>query len=96
MNRQAALDIQMNITSMSQDIRLNVTRASPEITMTIDKSVTPPETYDGPYEVQSILYDEATIPTAFKMLERDVTVLPIRIYEVSNPQGGRTVTIGTV
>jgi len=84
-NRQAALDIQ-----------LEVIRGSPDISMTIDKSVTPPKQYDGTYEPVPILYDELVLPTAHLLMTKNVRVQPITIYEVSNPKGGRTVTIGMV
>lgn len=51
--------------------------------------------YEGPYEVTP-LFDEQILETRKKSMADDVTVLAIPIYEVSNPQGGTTVTIGGI
>jgi len=49
--------------------------------------------YDGEYEM-SPDFDGATLPTTNKTLSHDITINPIRVESVSNPEGGRTVIIG--
>ena len=90
------LDIRMSITAQNQHMQIDVQRNSPSMSMIIDKSMTPPEPYEGEYTVMPILYDETVLQTAWKTLNRNVTVLPIKIHEVSNPKGGKTITIGAV
>lgn len=51
------------------------------------------KTYDGKYEVDP--FDtEQTLNTKQKFLEKDITVHPVKYYEVSNETGGSTVYIG--
>ena len=38
--------------------------------------------------------DGYSLPTADKLMLRDIIVQPIPVQKVSNPSGGRTVTIG--
>lgn len=57
----------------------------------VDKSYNP---YEGDYEVVSKLYNPQTMETQGKVMAHDTVVKPIPIYEVSNPAGGMTVTIG--
>ena len=51
------------------------------------------ETYKGEYEV---VPDKSNVflYTKNKLMEDDVTVLSVPIYEVQNPSGGQTITIG--
>ncbi len=50
--------------------------------------------YEGEIVVASTIWNEQILPTKNHVLKSDITVEPIPIYEVSNPQGGITVTIG--
>lgn len=50
-------------------------------------------TYDGPYEVTPHFFEQ-TLETNNKLMTDDVTVEIIPAHEVTNPQGGLTVTIG--
>lgn len=52
-----------------------------------------PPPYDGPYEVVPI-YEDIDLETKEKYMENNVKVHAIPVHEVSNPQGGVTVTIG--
>lgn len=52
------------------------------------------EEYDGPYEFTSALYNDQIAATQYKTMKRNVVIHPIPIFEVDNPQGGTTVTIG--
>ena len=49
--------------------------------------------YTGSYSVIPRV-DKVILPTANKTMANDVTVFQIPYAEVSNPQGGNTVTIG--
>jgi len=50
--------------------------------------------YMGPYNFIPSVYNVQTGNTAGKVMTQDVTVQKIPQYEVSNPQGGLTLTIG--
>jgi DNA/RNA endonuclease YhcR with UshA esterase domain len=50
--------------------------------------------YDGDYEVTPRINVEQILQTDGKLMQDDVTVHEITISDVSNPQGGKTVTIG--
>lgn len=52
--------------------------------------------YDGPYEAVSAVRRDTVLNTRGMAMADDVTIHPIPIYEVSNPQGGKTVTIGNI
>ena len=52
--------------------------------------------YDGPCEVTPKINAEQTLRTRDMRMPDDVTVHQITVAEVSNPQGGKTVTIGIV
>ena len=58
-------------------------------------NLTPPvhPSFDGPYEVTP-RFHEQTLKTKNKLMTDDVTVEVIPAHEVTNPQGGLTVTIG--
>lgn len=49
--------------------------------------------YEGDYEVTPRLVEQV-LPTKDKSMLDDVTVNPIGVDRVSNPSGGKTVTIG--
>lgn len=49
--------------------------------------------YEGPYEVTPHFYEQQ-LQTKSKLMTDDVTVEIIPAHEVTNPQGGLTVTIG--
>ena len=51
--------------------------------------------YNGQYEVTPS-FENKSLPTAGKLLSRDVTIYEIPVYSVSNPSGGNTVTIGEI
>ena len=51
------------------------------------------ETYGGPYTVDPI-FDPVVLETNDKIMADDVTVNAILVSRVSNPAGGKTITIG--
>ena len=53
------------------------------------------EPYDGDYEVTPKIDEATVLPTAQKLLARDVTVKKIPYYEVSNNSGGLTIYIAS-
>ena len=57
-------------------------------------NVLPVPVYKGEYEVTPKV-TEQTLPTAQKVLEKDVCVKKIPYFEVSNNSGGNTVFIGS-
>ena len=57
--------------------------------------VAPPmDYYEGPYTFTSALFDTQIFQTEHKCMKNNIQIKPIPIHEVSNPQGGTTVTIG--
>lgn len=52
------------------------------------------EPYDGEYEVTPKIDEATVLPTAQKLLARDVTVKKIPITKVGNNSGGNTIIIG--
>ena len=51
------------------------------------------ETYDGTYEVTPT-FSKQTLNTYNKLMTDDLTVRPIEVSRISNPQGGNTIFIG--
>ena len=52
--------------------------------------------YEGQTTVEPILFSPVVLQTKKKVLEDNITVLPITILDVDNPAGGYTVTIGAI
>ena len=96
MASNAALDITIAVAEQHRDIELAVSKRRKYMSLAIEKSTTPYPEYEGPYNVEQTLYYGSILETKGKGMLDDVTVNPIRIYEVSNPAGGKTVTIGAV
>ena len=51
------------------------------------------EYYEGEYEITPKV-EAQTIPTAWKTMQRDMTVNAIPYFDVSNTSGGQTIYIG--
>lgn len=49
--------------------------------------------YRGPYEIEP-LFEDITLDTNGKLMNRDVIVREIYVGRVTNPSGGKTITIG--
>lgn len=89
-----ALDIQLGVEAQNRDIEIAVSKRRKYLTMTIEKSgYTPPE-YPGPYTVTPTFYYQQRLGTAGKSMAEDVIVENIRVTQMINPQGGKTVVIG--
>ena len=52
--------------------------------------------YEGPYDVIPMPYTAQILPTANLAMSDNVNVQEIPYYEVSNPSGGMTATIGDI
>lgn len=96
MQSNAALDIEMEISSQQRSMNLGITGNARYITMEIERGTLPLPEYEGPYDVTPALYFSQMLDTQGKKMTDNVTVGAIPIQSVSNPQGGRTVTIGSM
>ena len=72
------------------DIDLGITS---EIELTISEGGTALPVYDGDYVVVPRKVEQV-LETKNKSMRENVTINPINYLEVSNPQGGKTATIG--
>ena len=93
---EIALDIQLSVESQHRDVEISVEQARKRVTMRIEKSTSPVPEYEGPYTAVSGLYYGTVLETEGRRMAANVNIEPIPIHEVSNPQGGVTVTIGNV
>lgn len=93
---EIALDITLNVESQHRDMEIAVSKRRKYMVMSIEKSTTPLPDYEGPYEVESKLYYGQVLQTKDKRMAQNMVVNPVSIQSVSNPQGGRTVTIGSI
>lgn len=96
MATNAALDISIAVTSQSREMEIGVSHRRKYMTLSVEKSTTPLPDYEGPYEVESKLYYGQIFQTKDKRMAANMIVNPVSIQSVSNPQGGRTVTIGSI
>ena len=64
-----------------------------EIHASIEPVENLPQNYEGSYEIDPAKSSQV-LPTKDKLMREDMTVLGIYYYEVTNEQGGKTVTIG--
>ena len=68
-------------------------RARPELTAELaGKAIGRP--YEGEYQVTPKISESVVLQTEGKSMQKDVTVLKIPQFEVSNPEGGKTLIIG--
>lgn len=89
-----ALDIRIGVDLAIPDISIGVNRNWKTVEFEIEKGGSYYPAYEGPYEVDASFYYATTLATYKRTMENDVTVNRIPVYEASNPQGGKTVTIG--
>lgn len=79
--------VQFNITDQSfRPTFANLQRSPPEYD----------NAYNGEYEVTPLVDKETTLPTANKIMTKDVVVKQVPYFETSNNTGGETVYIGKV
>lgn len=79
------IDLKFNIDPAKVDLKFNAYQRVIATDETVDR-------YKGDYEVTPTLEGE-TLPTKQKLMEENLTVNPIPIYETSNNSGGTTVYI---
>ena len=96
MASEIALDLQIGIETQHKNVEITVRNQHRNLSMQIEKSLTPIPEYEGPYSVVPRFYYAKALNTKGKQMTRNVSVEPIPISEVSNPAGGRTITIGSV
>ena len=89
------LDIQIEVTLDTPDIQIGMlTSDVPDIQIDLGRDTIVHPEYEGPCEVSARLFENTVLGTEKQIMRSDVTVLPIPISEVFNPQGGTTMTIG--
>ena len=76
------------------DIQIEVTLDVPDISMEVSAGGESKPPYEGDYTAVSDIHDLVRLPTKGRSMLDDVVIQPIPFYEVSNPQGGVTITIG--
>lgn len=91
---EAMLDITIAVESQDREMTLRVVRPEQDIGIAIERGSSILPEYDGPTEVTPRLYWGQTLATKDKSVLEDIVVKAIPISDVSNPHGGRTVTIG--
>jgi len=62
--------------------------------MQFEYSVPSYPSYTGPYTVTPLVNGNLVLQTDDKLMTENLTVLKVPQYEVSNPSGGLTLTIG--
>ena len=75
------------------EIRLKNVIDGEEIGVFYDSGGTPAPVYSGPYEVDP-RFEDITLNTSGRLMRQDVIVHEIYVGRVTNPSGGKTVTIG--
>lgn len=75
------------------EILLNNVIDGGELGVFYDSGGTVAPVYAGPYVVDP-LFDSTTLETGGKLMQHDVIVNEIYVGRVTNPAGGKTVTIG--
>ena len=89
-----ALDIQVAVSRTQPDIGISVARNWRNVEFDVDKGGEYHLPYDGPYEVDASFYYDKRLGTYGRTMTENVKVNRIPVLEVSNPQGGKTITIG--
>ena len=89
--------LKLNLTISSDPVLVAKTKSDPTMT-TVSDAVrigegADLEPYEGSYQVTPTL-EGFDVPTKDRAMEDDMSIDPIPIAQVSNPQGGYTVTIG--
>lgn len=96
MSEPEALDIQIEVSLEEPDIQIGFDPETPDIQFEIDTDGHNNPPYEGEYVAVSDLHDPVRLRTKGLAMRDDVIVQPIPFYEVSNPAGGMTITIGSI
>lgn len=83
-------DSALNVSFQENDESLKVSFSEAQIVSGEDIEI-----YDGPYAAFP-KFRTQELKTAEKKMRYDVQIFPIMVHSVSNPQGGITVTIGSI
>lgn len=76
------------------DIQISVDRTWKNVEFAVSKGGEYNIPYDGPYQVDASFYYDQILGTYGRKMTDDVKVNRIPVLEASNPQGGKTITIG--
>lgn len=87
-------NIGISVNRSIPDIGLNVDRRWKTISFEINKGGEYHLPYPGPYVVDASFYFDRILRTNGRVMNDNVTVNRIPVLEASNPQGGKTITIG--
>lgn len=92
------LEIEVAFEETEQTFEMELEESETTFDAMFDESVvieqyTNADPYDGEYEITPRI-TEQTLPTAMKLMTRDVTVRDIPITYVTNTAGGNTIIIG--
>ena len=88
------LDISIAISLSVPDIELSASNTGKNINMQVEKRTDYHENYTGQYVVDPSIYYQQRLETEDKVMLHDVLVNAVSVAEVTNPQGGKTITIG--
>lgn len=88
------LDIRIEVDKETPNISIGVNRNWKTVTMEVDKGGEQHLPYDGPYVTDASFYFDRILRTNGRVMSDNVTVNRIPVLEASNPQGGKTITIG--
>lgn len=91
-----ALNINVAVGIERPDIRIGVERKWKNVEFEVSKGGAYYPEYDGPYVVDPSFYFDKKLGTYGKAMTDDVTVNHVPVFEASNPQGGKTITIGVI
>ena len=92
-----SLELPIEFQQKSEHMSVQLAELPTEIDATVENlyivKVPGGDPYEGDYTVVPQI-EQQILPTQYKVMERNLTVLGIPYAEVSNPSGGKTVTIG--
>lgn len=91
-----ALNINIVVSKTEPDIQIGVDRKWKTVGFEVNKGGAYYPEYAGPYVVDPSFYFDKKLGTYGKAMTDDVTVNHVPVFEASNPQGGKTITIGVI
>lgn len=86
-------EIKLNNVIDGGELGVNIRIDGREFGVFYDSGGTAAPVYTGPYEVDP-RFENITLSTSGKLMKHDVIVHEIYVGRVTNPSGGKTVTIG--
>lgn len=76
------------------DIQMEVNRNWKTVELEVEKGGKAYPPFAGPYEIDASFYFDTRLNTYGKSMTDDMVINRIPVIEASNPQGGKTITIG--